>query len=286
MHLRDLPPELTDRKFEIAVRRLADDLRYGYDMSPYLGSGIEYVQSRPFVDGDSVRDLDWRTSARMSRYYVKQYEAPKSMPIYLVVDTSASMAFSSRPVSKYLLAVLIAGGLGLAGLRRLSPVGVLGAGDRDVHFQPSLSRAQVFQWLHALRRRHFTERTNLAARMDDLGGWLRSRSLVVAVSDLHDPEAVPAIKRLAQRHDCVAIHLEDPAERGRLRGGVILAEEAESGRTFVARGKSQWFADGEQPGQLLQQAGIDYLLLPTDQPFIAALRRFMADRGGWLRNTR
>src|SRR5262245_6407996 len=102
MQLRDLPPELTDRKFEIVVRRLADDLCYGYDSSPYLGSGADYVQSRPFVEGDSIHDLDWRVTARTGRYYVKQYESLKSTPIYLVLDTSASMSFSSQPTSKYL----------------------------------------------------------------------------------------------------------------------------------------------------------------------------------------
>jgi uncharacterized protein (DUF58 family) len=278
--------ELTDQKFEIAVRRLADDLRFGYDASPYLGAGVEYVQSRPFVEGDSTRDIDWRVSARMSRYYVKQYEAPKTTPLYLLVDTSASMAFSSQVVSKYDLAVLIAGGLGLAALRRLSPIGVLGTGQRDVHFEPSLSRPQVFQWLHALRWRRFDERTQLAARVDELSGWLSSRCLVLVLSDLHDPGALAAIKRLAQRHDCAVLHLQDPAERGRLRGGLFLGQEAETGRAFVAHGNARWFGLDQPPEESLRQAGIDYLPLATDQLFVAPLRRFLAERGGWLRNAR
>ncbi len=294
MHLHDLPPELTDRKFEIAVRRLADDLSYGYDTSPYLGAGTDYVQSRPFVEGDSVHDLDWKVTARMGRFYVKQYEALKTTPIYLVLDTSASMSFSSRPISKYLLALLVAGGLGLAALRRLSPVGLLAAGERQVHFEPSLSMGPIFQWLHALRQRRFDERTHLADRIDELGGWLRSRSLVIVLSDLHDDlhddlhggAAVPAIQRLAQRHDCVVLQLEDPAERGAIRGGVFVAQEAETGRVFVAHGRSRWFEGRVKPSEVFRRSGIDYLLLATDRPFVALLRRFLADRGSLLRNTR
>src|SRR5438093_1628001 len=123
----DLPPQLTDRTFEIVVRRLADDLQYGLDASRYLGSGVDYVQSRPFVDGDAVRDIDWRVTGRTGRYHVKQYESLKRMAVYLVVDTSASMAFSSQRLSKHALAALLAGALSLAAIRRFNPVGMVDA---------------------------------------------------------------------------------------------------------------------------------------------------------------
>jgi uncharacterized protein (DUF58 family) len=280
-------PSTLDRDFEIAVRRLAEDLRFGYDSSPYVGSGIDYVQSRPFVDGDSVKDIDWKLTARHNRFHVKEYESVKCTPIYLLVDTSASMMVHSVAFSKYTLAVLLAGGLGLAALRRLSPVGVLAAGDRDLHFQPSLSRGQLFQWLHALRQHQLDEQTRLVQRLAQLQQHLKSRSLIVVISDLHDPQAIRAIKNLAVQHDCTVLHLQDPSERGRLRGGIMRATEAESGRTFTARGKSHWFGAARHEAIAeLKRAGIDYLLLATDQPFVAPLRRFLAERGGLMRNTR
>jgi uncharacterized protein (DUF58 family) len=282
-----LSPETLDRQLEIAVCRLADDLRFGQDASPYVGAGIEYLQSRPFVDGDPVRDIDWKVTARTQRFHVKQYEALRSTPAYLVVDTSASMAFTSRPFSKHKLAVLLAGGLALAALRRLSPVGILAAGSRRLHVRPSLLRGRVFQWMHALQRVALDEPTHLAQRLEQLSELAVSRTLVIVISDLHDPEAIPAAKRLAQRHDVIVLHLEDPAERGELRGGMFHAVEAETGRRFVAHGRSRWL-DGSlhHPRRQLAAAGIDYLLLGTDRPFVAPLRRLLADRGGLMRNTR
>ena len=38
---------MDSRRFVVAVRRLADSFNYGVDRSPYLGSGIEFMQSRP-----------------------------------------------------------------------------------------------------------------------------------------------------------------------------------------------------------------------------------------------
>ena len=60
----DTADHLNARQFLIAVKKLADTLSYGTDKSPFLGSGIEYAQSRPYEWGDPVRSIDWRVTAR------------------------------------------------------------------------------------------------------------------------------------------------------------------------------------------------------------------------------
>jgi uncharacterized protein (DUF58 family) len=268
---------LDDRQFFLAVKHLADSLSYGSDRSPFLGAGIEYVQSRPYVSGDPVRSIDWRVTARTRKVHVKEYEAPKQMPCYLLVDTSASMTVTSQARSKYAVAVQIAGGLAFACLSRVSPVGVVGAGGRDFRFDPSLSRAQILQWLHLLRRFRYDEATTLGRRIAELSPTLASRSLLVVLSDLHDPQALPALKPLAQRHDCVVLHLQDPAERGLKGVGFLRAREAETGRAFVTRGRRQWL-DPELVSGDLRRAGIDYLRIETDTVFVPQLRSFFRSR--------
>lgn len=273
----DTADHLNARQFLIAVRKLADALGYGTDRSPFLGSGIEYAQSRQYAPGDPVRSIDWRVTARTGRVFVKEYEAPKQMPCYLLVDTSASMTVTSVKRSKYATAVHVAGGLAFALLDRVSPVGVLGVGGRDVRVEPSLSRGRVFQWLHALRRFRYDEPTTLGRRVAELAPTLPSRCLVIALSDLHDAEALPSLKLLAQRHDCAVIQFQDPAEEGVRGGGFLRAGEAETGRTFVTRSGRRW-VDPEATSRDLKRAGIDHLLVRTDRPFVADLRNFLKGR--------
>lgn len=278
-----LPQDPLDaRQFELAVRRLADALSYGQESSPFLGAGIEYVQSRLYQTGDPVKFIDWKTTGRTGRFHVKEYEAPKQMPVYLLVDTSASMCVTSSTLSKYARAVQAAGGLALAAVEHMNPVGLMAVGGRDLHHTPSLSRGAILQWLHHLRRFHFREATSLGARVRELVPRVENRCLFMVLSDLHDPDAIPAIKRMAQHHDCAVLHFEDPAERGSLRAGILRAAEAETGRPFVAHGHTRFF--DENAVHSLSRAGVDYLKLPTDAPMIPRLRHFLKNRQGRRKN--
>ncbi len=269
---------LDARQFRIVVRRLADSLSYGTDRSPFLGAGIEYVQSRPYVAGDPVRAIDWRVTARTGRYYVKQYESPKSMPLWLLIDTSASMAISSTRVSKYATALHVAGGIAFAALDRVSPVGVVGVGSRGLRVQPSLSKTQIMQWLLRLRRFRYDEPTLLGKRIGELTPSLSHRVLFVVLSDLHDAAALPALERLAQLHDCAVLQLRDPAELGLRGAGFVRAREAETGREFWTHGRRS-HVDQEEIERKLRRSGIDHLLIRTDRPYVPALRHFFESRG-------
>jgi uncharacterized protein (DUF58 family) len=268
---------LDARQFEIAVRRLANALTYGQESSPFLGAGIEYVQSRPYQPGDPVKSIDWRVTARTAKFHVKEYEAPRQLPLYLLVDTSASMCVSSQKLSKYAWAVQLAGGIALAALDHMNPVGILGTGERDLHHTPTLARNSIMQWMHLLRHYQFTEGTQLGRRIRELIPRLEQRCVFIVLSDLHEPDALPAIKLMAHDHDCAVLHLEDPAERGRLGGGIYRGVEAETGREFVAHGFSRWFT--EEDTHALARAGVDYLRLATDQPIVPKVRHFLKNRG-------
>ena len=269
---------LDARRFQLVVRRLADSLSYGTDHSPFLGSGIEFVQSRPYQSGDPVRSIDWRVTARTGRFHVKEFESPKRMPVYLVVDTSASMTISSVRRSKYATALFLAGGLALACLDRVSPVGVVGVGDRRVLVRPSLSNTQVMEWLLRLKTFRYDEGTNLAERLGEITPSLSNRHLMIVLSDLHDPAAPGALRRLAQLHDCAVLQLQDPAETGLRGAGLIRAREAETGTEFWTHGRRQHVRQEELADQF-KKGGIDHLRVRTDDDYVPAVRHFLESRG-------
>lgn len=273
----DVQP-LDSRQFLLAIKRVADSLAYGTDRSPFLGQGLEYVQSRRYQPGDPVKSIDWRVTARTGKPHVKQFETPRQMPVWLVIDTSASMALASRPPGKYSLALQVAGGIALTAIDRVSPVGVLGVGGREIRIQPSLSRDVLLQWFHALRHYRFDEPTTLGSRLLALEPTLRQRALLIVLSDFHDPDALAAMKLVAARHDTVALMFRDPAEERLHEAGIFRAREVESGRPILTRGR-HLLSTSDQLVRSFQRASIDHFLIRTDQPFLATLRHFLNARG-------
>lgn len=266
-------------QLELSIRRLADMLAYGQETSAFLGAGLEFAQSRPYQHGDPVKTIDWRATARAGRVLVKEYEAPRRMPVYVLIDTSASMALSSlRGTSKYAVAVQIAGALALKSLDQTNPVGLLALGSRALHAPPAQSRQAVLTWLQQLRRGDFTEHTLLGDRLQNLAARLSNTALLIVLSDLHDPSGIPALRTLAQRHDMAVLHLQDPAERHPAVGGIFRAREAETGAEFVATARrTRALCNDTTP---LTQAGISCLTLTVGEPFLPALRHFFAQRSG------
>jgi uncharacterized protein (DUF58 family) len=275
-----LPPcdGLDARQFHLSIKRLADSLNFGTDRSPFLGAGQEYAQSRPYQFGDPIKSIDWRVTARTGRAYVKEYEATKRMPAWIVVDSSASMAVSSLPMSKYAWAVQLAGGLGMACLERSNPVGVMTVGGSEFRLEPSLSRDRVMLWLHKLRHYRSDEPTTLGVRLRALLPSLTSRALIIVISDLHDLAALPVLKIAGQRHDVVVIQLQDPAEEPMVGVGFFRGHEAESGRQFLSQGHRET-VDFEISAAQLRTAQVDHLRLRTDEPILGPLRNYVKARG-------
>jgi uncharacterized protein (DUF58 family) len=281
----DTTDVMDSRRFHLAVRRLADAFLYGVDKSRYVGAGIEFMQSRPYQWGDPVRAIDWRVTARTGRVQIKEYEATRRMPCFLLLDTSASMAVGSTRATKYAIAVQIAGGLALACLDRAMPVGVLGVGEAELRVLPSLAHDRVMQWLHRLRRFRYDEETLLGRRIAELGTRLSSRALVIVLSDLHDERALPALRLLAQQHECIALQFRDPAERGLAGAGALLVREAETGHAFVTRG-GRVRLDQTHVERELKRAQIDHFIVDTDRPYAHRLRSFFKARDVLGRGTR
>lgn len=261
----------------MVVRKLADDLAFGMDSSRFIGSGLEYAKSRPYAPGDSMKIFDWKVTARTGKPFVKEYETLKRTTLFIVVDTSASMSVASTPLSKHDLAVWIAAGVGLVGQRHLSPVALIGGGERETRLNPSLLRNDLWHALEPLRQPSDSEQTKLAERLIELDVRAKRSSMVVVLSDLHDPNIVTAMRRVAQRHDCIALHLIDPVELGPLKAGFVRAQEAETGRMVITHGRSQWNRAGEAAADLAR-SGVSYLPLTTDKPFIGPLRHFLGSR--------
>ena len=61
---------------------------------------MEFAEYRKYVQGDDTRRLDWKAFARTDRHYIKEFEADTNLLAHMIVDTSGSMEFADKGISK------------------------------------------------------------------------------------------------------------------------------------------------------------------------------------------
>src|SRR5277367_3753248 len=89
--LHDLP------SLELRARYLMNGFLTGLHRSPLKGFSVEFAEYRAYQLGDDLRRVDWRLFGRTDRLHVKQFEHETQLRVFLVLDTSASMAYASKP---------------------------------------------------------------------------------------------------------------------------------------------------------------------------------------------
>ena len=75
---------------------LVDELFSGEYVSTFKGRGIEFEEVREYLEGDDVRSIDWKVSARSEKTYVKVFKDERELTMFFVVDVSGSALFGSR----------------------------------------------------------------------------------------------------------------------------------------------------------------------------------------------
>ena len=105
------------------------------------------------------------------------------------------------------------------------------------------------------------------------------------LSDFHDPGTTAALRRASARHDVIAVHLTDPAERHAGRFGFVSATEPESGRRLTLTPRTREPV-AIRPRREFIEAGCDHISIGTDEPFVRRLQRTLSMHARTARGTR
>jgi uncharacterized protein (DUF58 family) len=271
---------------ELRTRALVGTLFAGEYRSVFRGQGMEFAEVRAYQHGDDFRAIDWNVSARLASPYVKTFTEERELT--LLVDQSGSTRFG-EPVTKAALAVEVAAVLALASAYHNDRVGALLFADEvEKVIPPGKGRRHALRVIRDLVAFEPTgRRTNLAASLSYASRLLRHRSIVVILSDFIASGWDRPLRRLAARHEVVAITVDDPREHHLPESGWIEMLDAESGRRVLVdtgsrdvRERVRALAERrrEERGRILSASGADLVALETGTDYALPLRRAFARR--------
>lgn len=294
MEQRFLDPKIlaTISNLELVAKTVVDGFISGLHRSPKFGFSQEFAEYRMYNEGDDLRFVDWNVFARTERAYIKRFKGETNSRLTLLLDASASMAYSSHGVTKLDYAKYLVSSLAYMANQQRDAAGIIIFDDEVREYvTPSSRSGQFRRTLFAVERAEPGRRTDFAKPFFHFLSTLRNRrGLAVVVSDFYeDPEViVKTIEPLRFRgNDVVLFHILDPLEvRPKFDGPVLLidsetGQEMETSPEYAAEDYRRKFdAHVEALTAKARAAGLSYHLHTTDTPLDSALREFLAVRQG------
>src|SRR5712672_2568309 len=194
-----LRPEIINQvaRLDLRAQFIVEGFLAGLHASPFQGFSVEFSEHRKYVPGDDLKDLDWNVYAKTDKYYLKKFQAETNVTGYLVMDLSASMAYTYRQeLTKFDYAICLAAALGYLMIHQQDPVGLV-TFDTAIRasLPPRSKRTQLGQILSLLANLKPSGTTDIAGSLHQLASMVRGKSLIMVFSDLLTDPA-PVLKAL------------------------------------------------------------------------------------------
>jgi uncharacterized protein (DUF58 family) len=235
-----LPPPFAEslNGLGVFVRRPVHGSIEGLHRSPNFGASVEFAEYREYTPGDPIHLIDWAVYARTDRHVIRQFHEETNLRAYVLLDTSESMVFREEgPKSKMDYACFLAAGLLYILLRQGDMAGLITFDHRtrDV-FEPISTFTGVRPMLLHLEQIRPARRSDIEAVLHEVAATIKSKSLVILISDLlQDPEKILRGWRhlFHDGHNLIVLHVLDPGEQRLSFGGVVELRELETGARMV-----------------------------------------------------
>ena len=277
-------------RLDLRAKFIVEGFLQGLHASPFQGFSVEFSEHRKYVPGDDLKDLDWNVFAKTDKYYLKKFQAETNVTGYLVMDLSASMAYTYRQeLTKFDYGICLAAALGYLMIHQQDPVGLVTFDTKiQAALPPKSKRTQLGTILAILANLKPAGQTDVAGCLHQLAAMIRHKSLIMLFSDLlTDPEPVlQSLHHLRHRgNEIILFHILDEAEAHFPFEGIIEFEDVEAPQklTVDARNMKGDYLQALRDFQNYYRAecakaNIDYVPMDTSVSFDRALMEYLLQR--------
>jgi uncharacterized protein (DUF58 family) len=271
----------------ILSRKLRRGSGKGEHISSRRGYSLEFAGHRDYSAADDFRYVDWNVSSRLEKLFVKIFQAQEEMTVYLLVDSSSSMAGGAP--SKLHYARCVAASLAYIALSSLERVFCGSFSGRLNTFLPlGRNRSSFHRALGQLSALRPEGATDLDRSLSECGRAAKKPGMVIVISDMLDGSGFTrGLKSLLyNRLEVSVIQVLDPADLDPGESGPLRIQDRETGRTLsltvdeevksLYRRYAEKYVSGLK--SFCMGHGMDYLPALTDRPFIDLVLEYLRKR--------
>jgi uncharacterized protein (DUF58 family) len=260
--IRVLPPFLSRKHLPEKLSRLRE--LDGQHKSLIRGQGSEFDSLRPYVLGDDVRSIDWRSSARRADVLVRTWRPERDRRIVVVLDTGRGSAGRVGDMPKLdaamdavllltALAVRAGDRVDLLAVDRRVKTRVVGAGRNE-------ALATITNELAVLETDLVDP--DMTLMVASVLAVARQRCLVVLMTDLNPAaieQSLPQLHLLASKHQVLLAAVADP------RLAELTADRGDVAAIYGAAAATTAQASRAAASALLRRHGLDVLDATPDR---------------------
>lgn len=276
------------RELELVGRKNVTGLFAGNYVSTILGTGLEFHEARKYVQGESIRFIDWNMTARRNEVYVKRFREEREREIFLAVDLSPSMSFGTQERTKIECALELAATIGYSAIASGDKLGLVAYSDKvtDV-LLPRKGRSHLFAILKSLIVRKDApcppvQQTDIGSAIAEIQRHRGRKFMIFFISDFIEHDLPDDLRKIRGRHEVTLVHVYDPFEYEATNRVFFPfhSPEGKARRVIARPGAFGSFAEMEnflKGGSL--KYGIDAVSVPTKgEPSRALLAHFRSKR--------
>lgn len=274
----------------------------GLHLSKMRGRGIDFEEFRPYQQGDDIRTIDWRVTARTGKPFTKVFREERERPVIIAVDQSSSMYFGSQVAFKSVIAAQAAAIFCWMAIDNGDRVGGLVFSDSDHSLiRPKRSRRSALHLLnqiqgfnqrlsdHKLREASIEEAaTNpfgLRKTLADIRRITKPGSTLYIISDFStlDDVAMQYLNQLSRHNNVVCCFVYDALEENLPVPGYYSITDGHNKGTlnsYSQKARQAYQANFATRMETLQgdflKLKIPFLTLRTNQLVVEQIRQWTA----------
>jgi len=188
--------------------------RLGVRQQPRRGLGLDFHQLREFREGDTLRQIDWKATARKRMPIAREYQDDRDQQILLMLDCGRRMRSKDGALSHFDHALNASLLLGYVALRQGDALGLYTfATEQRRFFAPAKGQVQLNALLNGVYDLVNTQQpADFALATSDVLALQKRRALVIVLSNLRDEDdadLLSAVRRLSRRHRVLVVSLRE-----------------------------------------------------------------------------
>lgn len=278
------------RRIQIMTTKLAEDLLAGAYLSAFKGKGMEFEDVRGYQNGDEIRHIDWKVTARMNAPFVKNFREEREINVTLVVDVSGSAEFGSTHVLKSDLIAEIAAVIAFSAIKNHDKIGLILFSDKiEKYIPPKTGTRHVLHLiLELLCYQPKSHGTNIANVLNFIGNVSRKSDVYFLISDFMCKNFSEEAALIAKKCDLIAIGLTDPHEITLPRLGLTTFTDLETKESMLCDLSNQDLRSHymdlalsriKAVKALMSKINAGFIDIRTDKPYMAEIIKFFKIRG-------